>query len=459
MISAHVRRLALDPNPLLQSRIGVLLWLVVGFIAALWMTGKGAPNFMIVLSASAITLNFAVKMPVWKTLPVSRSDLARAQWGYLWGRPYAMVIIVTAGAAAVDALFGWLRVPSTDGLAFLGGELILLCLVAVSQPLTALLAPWLGAPGAVLGFGVPFAVVLALGFRWTLDHGPAADRPEMLAGGLIAIAIALAAYGLSPWMPLAEPRFPGARKTETDKKGAVARPAAERLAARPPRRAGGYAVVGALLGRAAWIVPLLTVTAVAGGVWDLSGPWGAGLPLEHVSMLLPMLGGIWAVGLVSSTSQRVLAGLPLGALARTAALQSVGFALQVPAAMLVIGLVALTRPHAPSTDWFLELGLSMLGATAFAAAGLPAALRFGRMAPVLLAVTMTVAGVAAGILAGLNSRTGSLAGITADQWRSMAAGAGLALLLAGWIWTWLEIAYGRAAYRQWTWGVVRWRGA
>jgi len=32
------------------------------------------------------------------------------------------------------------------------------------------------------------------------------------------------------------------------------------------------------------------------------------------------------------------------------------------------------------------------------------------------------------------------------------------LVPAGWVWTWLELAYGRAAYRQRLTAFTRWRG-
>ena len=457
-MSAYVRRLTLDPAPQLQTWVSLFLWLVVGLYAALWMTGHGISALMMVFSASASTLTFAVKVPVWRTLPLSRAALGRAQWWYLWGRPYIMAILTTAVAAAVVAILGDLHVGWADLAAFVGAEMSLLCLVAVVHPLVSVLNRAFGGYGSLAGFGLPFGAALGLAFMWGVGADFTAARPGMWLGGGVALAVALVGYGLSPWMPLAQNRPLNFR----DQLQEMGRPDG---AAAPVRRtpAGGLAVFSELFQRAARIVPLMTLLAGGGGFLggrSVSGGLGSGaLPLGDMLLFAPLMGAMGTMTVVSVVSQRVLAGLPLTAWSRTVALQATTLAVQLPLALVIVGAVVFFQPLTVSTQWLFGLLLAVLGSCVLPALALPATLRFGAKGPVLIMLGgMVAAGAVVGLFVSLGRDAARLAALGEYGMGLILMAVFLVLLCAGWLWTWLEIAYGRAAYRQWTWIPMSWRG-
>jgi len=451
MMSANIRRLVLDPAPVLQNLIGLVLWLVVGFMAAVWMSGHSIANLSMVFAASGVILSFIVKMRIWETLPVSRAELGRAQWWCLWGRPYILITLVTAAAALIDAVFGWLRVGGLDVAAFLGGELALLGLMAVMPPLMALLGRPFGTTGGLLGFGIPLGVAMVLGFHWTVNAKLAPVRSEMLWGGAVALGAALLAYPLSPWIPLAQPKFPGHR--------ARSKPEADSV--RPARAgmAGGGALFILFFQRQARMLPVLAI-AVAGLAWlARSEVLPDIVPFDQLLLIVPMFGAIGVIILAAVISQRLLAGLPLSAMARTAALQGISPAFQAILFALTLAAEVFARSGTPSKEWLVDLILAGLGGMAFSALAGPATLRFGRTAPALLVAFLVVPmAMVTGVFVAMAIHPAVLYWLPTRTMALVLAGALVALLVTGWIWTYAELAYGRAAYRQWTGVPVSWRG-
>jgi hypothetical protein len=449
-----VRLLTLDLAPRMQTWLNLVTWLAVGATTVAWMKVGGSPNIMIVFSASVATLTFAVKMPLWETLPVSRTERARAQWWYLWGRPYGVALVVTAVAAAVAIPMGWLHVGPMDVGAYLGGELTLLGLVGLTVPMAAGLRR-LGVGGALVGFGLPFALAMGLGFSWNLNAAFSAARLEMIACGAMAVGIAVLAYLLSPWMPLAQPQL--LRQPRQKIVAEISRSSVPAPSTVPPKT---WALFLGLFRRAAMVLPFMGIVILAIIGLSLSGLRFIPVPLEDFLLFVPLVGAVTAITTVTTVSHRVLAGLPLTTWTRTLVLQAISPVLQVPLVALVVVTLTVARPQALSAGWLGEIGLAALGAMALTAVGLPMTLRFGRLAPSLMAGF--VSGFAGAAIGGAVAATDHhLPGIYGVPMLYAVFGAGGFLCLvmaAGWLWTWLELSRGRAAYRQWTWQPVRWRG-
>jgi hypothetical protein len=116
-------------------------------------------------------------------------------------------------------------------------------------------------------------------------------------------------------------------------------------------------------------------------------------------------------------------------------------------------------PHGISTEWLRSLALVGLGVLTLSAVALPLTLRFGTKAPILMVLPFgLLGGVCGGIAVILAKHPALLFGVSLRVMFWIVVGLQVVLLLGGWVWTWLEIAYGRAIYRQWSWMPVSWRG-
>jgi len=146
-------------------------------------------------------------------------------------------------------------------------------------------------------------------------------------------------------------------------------------------------------------------------------------------------------------------------MARMAALQGISPAFQAILLVLTLAAEVFARSGAPSRDWFVELTLAMLGGMAFSALAVPTTLRFGRKAPALLVAFLVVPlAMVTGVFVAVDLRPVDLHGLHTWTIVLVVAGALVAVLVTGWIWTFAELAYGRAAYRQWAGVPVSWRG-
>lgn len=446
-----VRRLVLDPAPVMQTWVAYGLWLVIAALAAGWMTGHGDANPMMIFSASVSTLTFVVKIKTWETLPVSRWELGRAQWWYLLGRPFLLATASTGLAAGIDAAFGWLHMAPADIAAFLAAELALLTLIGVAQPVGAALAPVFGAAGNLVAIMVPFVIAMALAFHWTLKDGFFAARGEMLTGGAIALGVAAAAYGLTPWIPLARNQLlarPGPRPVMAGK-SASERPTA--TASRP--RAGGWALFLPLFTKGLQIVALCALAAGALALPQVRAIAARAMPSSDLLLFLPLIGAISAMTLTTTAPQRVLAGLPLSALNRTVPLVAVPPAVQLSLAAVILVAANVMTKGQLDNHWLVQLGMSELGGLALAAASLPMTLRFGQKGPMMMVLVWIPLGAISGVVTSLSMAHKAYGLVLPSTVVTL-----VVLLLASWLWTWWEIAYGRAIYRQWTWQPVSWRG-
>jgi len=452
MMSRHVRRLVLDPFPLWQTGLSLFTWLILGAVTALWAWHGKVASLTMVFAPAGLAMSFTLKVRIYETLPVSRTELGQAQWWYLWGRSFVFALVVTAAAVAIDLGFGVLRASWADIGAYLCGEITLLFLAGLIGPVTGLMRPLFGAGAGMTVFLLVLAP-LGLAFRWSLYGSFAGFRGEMISGGVVSIGLAFVALLLSRWVPLAQPyKWNAGKATKAD--GA---PTSRRVDTAKPASAGRLTAF--ILGRALRILPffallvgVLTVVARQGVLKDV-------LPPDMWLLYLPFFGGIGAMVLTATVSQRVLAGLPLTALQRTVALHGVAPALQVPLLAMTATAGAVLRPDGLSMQWLISIGLISLAAIFMTAMALPMFLRFGQKAPFLF---IGVAAVPTGAVTGLGAATalhaGHVFGIDLNLGMVILGGILVVLVPAGWVWTWLELAYGRAAYRQRLTAFTRWRG-
>jgi len=157
---------------------------------------------------------------------------------------------------------------------------------------------------------------------------------------------------------------------------------------------------------------------------------------------------------------QVRGGLPVSALGRTAALQFVLPALLFPAWVLMIALGAMFRPDAMTPHWWIAGGFTSLVALCLGAVSYPVTLRLGRLGlPVLFGGLL-----GGGVVPTIGSWPMSFGQGWAFEGRPSTGdlttiGALILIVILGWIWTYLELAYWRKAYQPQTVIPTRWRGA
>ena len=458
MMSRNVRRLVFDPFPLWQTGLSLFGWLVLGAVTALWAYKVKVASLTMIFAPAALAMSFLQKIRIWQTLPVSRSELGQAQWWYLWGRSFVLACLTTGAAVAIDAGLGALHADWADIGAYLGGQITLLFLAGLMIPASSLARSLSGSGAAGLATIVVVFVTMGLAFHWSLDGSVFAFRSQMAWGGGVSVVLALAAFLMSPWMPLAQPRTWTAGKAS---KADNAPSPAQKADAKP---ASAFRVTTFILGRLLRIVPLFALVLGLLAVATMQGALKDIVPVDVWLQFMPFFGGIGAMAITATVSQRVLAGLPLTAVQRTVALHGVAPLLQVPLLALTVAAGVVLQPAGrPSSGlaegWLMSLGLMSLGAIFLSAIALPMFLRFGQKAPFLF---IGVAAAPLGALTGMNM----LRAIGAGHALGFAMGLGtliLAIFFAVlvpicWVWTWLELAYGRAAYRQRITVFTTWRG-
>ncbi len=453
MMSRAVRRLVLDPFPLWQTGLSLFLWLGVGAMTMLWGWKVHTPSLTMVFAPAALSMSFVTKVRTWQTLPVSRSDLGLAQWGYMWGRSLCLAFIVTAVAVALDQGFGWLHAGWADIGAYFGGEITLIVLAGLMVPISGIARPLIGQGGAGMATLVLALVALGLAFHWSLDGTVSMFRAQMVTGGLMSMALMLVALPLSRWIPLAELRTISVGKAT---RGAAAPARARGNGARP---ASAFSLTAFIFGRLARIVPFFALVIGLLALVTTKGVMKDIMPAEVWLQFMPFFGGVSAMAITATVSQRVLAGLPLTALQRTVALHGVSPLLQAPLLVLTLAAGAVLRPAGFAGAWPMTVGLMSLGSIFMSAIALPMFLRFGQKAPFLF---IGVAAGPLGAVTGMSTATAMNAGHGLGPIQGLeilVLAAFFAILVpVAWVWTWLELAYGRAAYRQRLTAFTTWRG-
>jgi len=463
-MSKNVRRLVLDFSPIVQNAIGLILWVVIGFLSALWMAGKGSPNIMMVFSASIATMTYTIKTPIWRTLPVSSAELGRTQWWYAFGRPLLFAIATFALAIVTVASGGWLKVAPRDLLAFGCSELCLMTLMGLAPLLSTGLAASMGAVGFALGIGPPLAAAFGLGLRWTDKDGFTAHGPEMFPAGACAAAVLLVIWVLAPWLPLASQR-PARQKKERGARAKIKVAPRYNTSDVNSTSAIGWGALAAVFTSMALriFVPLCALVVLA-VVSVQQRVLGTSLPFSPVwgLQLLPLFVYFSLAAVTWILPQRVLGGLPQTAEQRALAIQLIAPALLVPAGLATAGLAWLLDREAVNIAWLVICSLQVLGGIALAALSLPLRMRFGQIGSVLAGVVFALPMGFIGALLPTSARGAQqLFGVDIHLVIAILSVSLFLLLVGSWIWTWLELKYGRAAYRQITSPLIglRWRGS
>jgi hypothetical protein len=156
--------------------------------------------------------------------------------------------------------------------------------------------------------------------------------------------------------------------------------------------------------------------------------------------------------------QRVRAGLPVSALGRTFALHLVVPAFLLPTWGLIFALPAFLRPDALTSHWWILCGFTSLVALSFGAASLPAGLRFGRSGIWLVYGVFNAVSLVISLQPTQFGKRWALEGQLSLRDLSI-IGVLVIILISGWIWTYLELAFWRKAYQPQSLIPTRWRGA
>lgn len=426
-MNANVRRLVLDISPPWAAAL-LLLYLATGLFDWAVVDGSTRPGSWIgaIMAYFAPLMLSSTKFAVWRVLPVPLRDRTRAQWWLGIGGP----MLLMTGTMAIAALIAWatggLRASWTHALAYLGGELAIGAVAACIMLGDLALRRRSGWRLAMLVV-LPAYIAVIGGSLWAPP--PEGDADFVLIGaGALSLAAAGALYLLT------------GRVTQ------------EALGAAPPRtrppEAEAVLTIRAerlrLVGWASLAPHVLTLFGVAvigvlAADWLLDGVMrGRNLPPDHVGTAVIAAIVTGAPALMAPSIVRVLRSLPLGPAGLTLTLQGLT-AVFTLAVFLIVQLLSWSLDREGPTS----LAPMILAAVPINASRLPLMFRLG---PRLGAYLNMLPFIVLPVLAVIVSPTATLVAID------------LALTAAIWAWTWWELACGRAAYRAWTAGMVRWRG-
>jgi hypothetical protein len=421
-MSANVRRLVLDISPAWWG-MG-LVWLTLVVSDGLWLARPGVPPpFATLLAAMSFSGLFWAKTPTWLRLPVSRADLARAQWRLSIGAPLLALTVAMGGAVALLAPLGLGHRTLADVLAAMGGQ------VAVYMAICSLvlIGGWARLSGLVWTLGLLTLLPLTLGaslvFWFSMTD---ATRVQMDIAGAAGLVAAAGWYGLG-----ARARLMGARSGPRNRRAAGEGRATPGVARPGPR---GWLAVNRV-----FVATLIGLVA--------GGAVGARLIVAFDAALAPVLPLLFAlIGLASgmvyfgSLPIRVLRGLPLGAGRLTLFMFATGMGVQWLTVLILLALSAPSLPVSlvtPDLPWIVAVSSSLCAVT------LPLGLRLGPVRAVMIigAMIMTLSGPLAVSL--ISSKPeGSLMLLTPV----VVLGAGAVVAIA-WVWAWWQIARSRHAYR------------
>jgi hypothetical protein len=452
MMSSNVRKLVIDPFPVLPYVANLALWLAICGMSAAWMTGGISPNLMMIFSASIATQAFSQKARIWLTLPVSRKELGRAQWWYLWGLPFLAVIVVTAIAFGLDLAFGWLGVSGEDVFAIAGAEITLLFALGAVQPATRILHSAFGNAGPLIGFPILIVTLLVLGWRWSYGEDFQSVRPEIFLGTVVSGLITLFAFIFCERLPAIVPNNGKKNQVESKKSPAVRR--------KSEASTGWRSLFHLPLKMLMYLI--LTFAVLAGSVFLFSSYTALDSVVDPalVIQFIPFIGTIAAIGFVPSISQRVLAGLPVPTITRVSVLHLISFVMQAP--LFAAMIVAVTMIEAESITWAWVIGQCLVLMMALAISGilLPLALRLGQQNTIALTGIFAVPVVIGSLIStATNAVDANYFGMSPGQEFFALTVISVTTMIIGWIWTFVELARGRSAYRYMPMQPATWRGS
>lgn len=418
-MSVAVRRMVCD-IPLWWLLFAALCAVLTPLADGLWLIHSDERMPLIVtifLSPIAISLA-AVKLPVWRLLPVSRRQIGRAQWWLTFGGPLILQLVSLALALVVVGLTGAMRASPAAVLALAGGG----CAVGVAFPAMNLLA-WalrkrVGATAAAIPLLLWLIFIVPLVFS-PLSLTPALRFAFPLAGA-IAIAVAIATYLISP-VTFPDQSMVG-RGSAHGPAGRLVRPGVKGWATlwRPFL---GTTAFAAVVSTGLFIVMQLLTRQI--------DPIAAATGIAVLTMAPLIFGGMVRI------SARALRGVPVSAAVLTSGLLAAAAAAQLPAFAALYVACRLWRGPAAEV---LALAPLVVG---FGACCLALTLRgWWRVTPLVWLVVLPVSGFS----------------IAHPTLAAAVVAAGVVSLAVGWLWIHFELSRGRSAYQPSAISASSWRG-
>ncbi|WP_397394392.1 hypothetical protein [Phenylobacterium sp.] len=457
MMNANVRRLVFDLSPRWLVWVQILFWLFLGASAAMGASSheSNSPGALLGLCGYTWAMTCTNKFNSWKTLPFSIHDIKLSQCFVLLGLPIFIVLSANIIGLLVSILFSRFTADPVHTLAKISCQLLLPISISLSFYASYL------SPVLLRNFCNSLSLIsvfisIALGWNLTFDINSSQSVLILtITFGVIAILVCISALVWNQYLPLVSPGKSnpsrGARPSEPS-------PSTLSRAYQPPRgRSGVWRLFASTIGRIAPYGGVASCLLAFVVLTPKSGPF----PVFDRPMLALGLAALFCSVLVVLAlwePQRVRAGLPVSALGRTFALHLVVPAFLLPTWGLIFALPAFLRPDALTSHWWILCGFTSLVALSFGAASLPAGLRFGRSGIWLVYGVFNAVSLVISLQPTQFGKRWALEGQLSLRDLSI-IGVLVIILISGWIWTYLELAFWRKAYQPQSLIPTRWRGA
>ena len=458
MMNANVRRLVFDlsPRPIIWIQLIASLFLIYTSIE--WWRGHNATSILIMATWYTCIFHYISKIQTWKTLPVNINEIRKAQFFIIlvtpWLLPFACISFGFWGAS----YFFPLKVSHRELLALISAVIFMGSSIGFSIFIRQMTMR--DKTGALfyseLLSLLPVCMSFYGGFQLVNGDNPTIIFLDLLIWfGVTSLSLVLLALIWIQKLPVLLPldSNPSRRTRPTE-------PSHTTLsrAYRPPTgRSGVWRLFASSIGR---IAPYAGVASCLLAFVVLTPKSEPFLVFDRPMLFLglaPLFSSV-LVGLALWEPQRVRGGFPVSALGRTFALQLVVTAFLLTTWGLIFALAAFLRPDAMTSGWWILCGFTSLVALSFGSASLPAGLRFGRSGIALVY----------GVFSAVNLLISFQPTRFGERWALEGQlslgdltiiGMLVIILITGWIWTYLELAFWRKAYQPQSLIPTRWRGA
>lgn len=421
-MSTNIRRMALDLGPVFIFLVAIEFFAGI-FINTGWLNHTGASLYLSPGLFYIVAMFGGIgKTPIWQTLPVTRKEIGRARWWQAVGGPAVLIAAALCLPALVLAGLGRLHESWGDiGLVFSGQFAVMTMTAILSAAVATGTRKWGRGAGVLL-------ILLAFMARFIFPVGTVtAHLRLLLAGaGMGAVAGAIILLLLTGYW---EPSTTVAPWTSSNRR------MPQNAKTRSLSFRGWAAIVGMIapMFGSSWLLTPLVALAAKSLFGDFVATY-----IAYFLFIMPTT----AISLVA-TNIRFLRGLPFAGYALT--LRLVLFQLLVQAISLAVLTFTFFLLHLPSPQPLLATAL-------LAAPGLffPFILRFDDRI-VVFGVGCFVAAFSA--IAGFTAKSPPLH----MPLPTILIGT-LAVMAAGFAWSYWEIVHGRSAYRARPLIAPRWRG-
>jgi hypothetical protein len=412
--------------------------------------GRDAYMLIMISQLYAFLFHFINKVSIWHLLPVTISELRKAQLWIVMGFTCILPVTGIAFGFAFASFLIPLEVSHREILAFLSTAIFMGTSILIAIFTFQITRNKIGRIYSEFLPFLPVFVSLFAALKLTFGNDHTLEFLNLLIFfGAVSLFLLLTALIWNHKLPLVLPvnsdRSLNGRYTEPSFT------ASSRFDRPPARRSGVWALLASSLGH------LAAYAGIAGGVFAtvvLATNYGR-LPAFPSPMLVlqfaPLLCAFLAFPALMEP-QRVRGGLPVSAFGRTLAWHLVVPALLLPAWVFMIASGTLLHPEAMTPRWWIGCGMTSLLAWSFGAIIPPVALRLGRLGVGLLSGVLTM-------LVGIKSGLGTDEGRPDGSMSLAIIGLLIITLIAGWVWTYVGLAYWRKAYQAQGLAADRWRGA